>query len=95
MNNLTREQIENNNKALSNQLDKVTEDLFKAQEIASELKRQLDEKKATEQVSAWAIDRALEEKKLELSVDVLKRAGEYTAWIKASSATPPHLKEVA
>lgn len=49
-----------NNKALANQLDKITGELFKAQEIATDLKLQLDDKKHSEQLAGWAIDRALE-----------------------------------
>lgn len=67
------------NRSLSEQLDKVTNDLFKAQEIATELKLKLEDSKHSEQLAGWAIDRAIETAKLftnkpEVSDDIINLA---------------------
>lgn len=74
--------------------DKITEQLAKAQEIATELKNQLDEKKHSEQLGAWAIDRAIEAKKLDLSIEITPTAQQFCDWVMKSSAKP-NLKVVA
>ena len=56
--------LQQKNQALMNALDKAHTDLFKAQEIASDLKKQLESKKHSEQLSGWAIDRAIEAAKV-------------------------------
>lgn len=88
--------LEQKNKALSDQLDKITEDLFKLQEVAADLKNQLEEKKHTEQLAGWAIDRATkvyelgekaEQYTLEHNtVEILKSAARMTEWIMETSA---------
>lgn len=73
--------------------DKITDQLAKAQEIATELKKQLDEKKHSEQLGAWAIDRALELAKIDTETpweptDIAACAEEFCNWIMKSSAKP-------
>jgi len=93
------EQLEAKNAALSRELDKVTEEKFHAQEIATELKRQLEEVKHTEQLGGWAIDRALEFIKLKdskdhVASDVTQTAQHFCEWIKNSSAKSVEIKGV-
>jgi hypothetical protein len=78
--------LEAKNKALSNQLDKITDDLFKTQEIATDLKNKLDEKKHSEQLAGWAIDRAIETIKLQpnSALGVTDIAQSYCDWIMGS-----------
>lgn len=78
-------QLEQKNKALSQQLDKITEQLYAAQEIATDLKNQLDEKKHSEQLAGWAIDRALETAKLHPNEDIIATAQKYCDWIMESA----------
>lgn len=82
--------LQTKNKSLSDQLDKITADLFKMQDTAAELRNQLEEKKHTEQLAGWAIDRALETHKLAgpTSEQVTQTAQKFCDWIKASSAAP-------
>lgn len=75
--------------------DKITEQLAKAQEIATELKNQLDEKKHSEQLGAWAIDRAIEAKKLDLSIEITPTAQQFCDWVMASSAKHDFPQRVA
>lgn len=81
------------------ELDNVTEQLGKAQEIATELKERLDEKKHTEQLAGWAIDRAIETAKLSINPasgtsfistheTITKSAEAFCNWVIQSSARP-------
>lgn len=84
--------LEVKNKALSDQLDKVTADLFKLQDTAVELRNQLDEKKHSEQLAGWGIDRALEAHKLAddkpTPATITNTAQHMLDWIMSSSAKP-------
>lgn len=94
--------LQTKNKALENQLDKVTDDLFKAQEIATDLKNQIEEQKHSEQLGGWAIDRAIESLKLvpeqnatgSVNEVVIRIAHSYTKWIKDTSAVSRETKGV-
>ena len=69
------------------ELDKLTEQLAQAQEVGTKLKAQLDEKKHSEQLAGWAIDRAIEVAKLsQPSVDITVAAQSYCDWVMKSSA---------
>lgn len=78
------------NKSLANQLDKVTGDLFKAQEIATDLKLQLDDKKHSEQLAGWAIDRALE-----LAKHLIDKPQTVPALIKLANDICDGVKEIS
>lgn len=68
------------------ELEKVTDQLFKTQDQNKALVDAVEEKKHSEQLGAWAIDRAIEEKKINKDVDVLIRAQEFCEWVMKSSA---------
>lgn len=69
------------------ELDNVTDQLAKAQEIGTKLKNQLDEKKHSEQLAGWAIDRAIETAKLsDASTDIISTAQSYCDWVMETSA---------
>ena len=72
------------------ELDKLTEQLAQAQEVGTNLKAQLDEKKPSEQLAGWAIDRAIEVAKLRMenepAVDITAKAASFTQWVMESSA---------
>jgi uncharacterized Zn finger protein len=93
----TVEQLNLRNQALSKQLDKVTEDLFKAQELATEIKKKLDDRKHSEQLAGWAIDRAIETAKLMSAPDhiwhgedIIAIAAKYCEWaVESSSKVKP------
>lgn len=79
--------LEQKNQALSNQLDKVQGDLFKTQEIATDLKNRLETKLYSEKLAAWSIDRALEIGKrdnagIETAEHVIAAAEKFCKWIK-------------
>lgn len=78
------------NKSLSDQLDKITSDLFTMQETASKLKEKLESKSHDRQMKAWAVDRAIETlkaNKVEVATSeeaaniVIDLAETYCAWI--------------
>lgn len=83
--------LEQKNKSLSSELDKVTGELFTANDRITDLQNQLAEKKHSEQLAAWAIDRAIESFKVAVNPNVspaavIGCAQTYCDWIKASSA---------
>lgn len=82
------ELLEQKNKSLSDQLDKITSDLFKMQDIAADLKNKLDERKHSEQLAGWAIDRAIEVAKIKPSehTDIIALAAKFCKWAVESSA---------
>lgn len=79
--------LEQKNQALSNQLDKITNEKFKAQEIATDLKNRLETKLYSEKLAAWGIDRALETGRrdsanINTAEDVISAADKFCKWIK-------------
>lgn len=73
------------------ELEKVTGQLFKAQDQNKVLTEIIEEKKHTEQMGAWAIDRALETAKMNPSnpptpESVIDCAAKFAEWIMSSSA---------
>lgn len=82
--------LEQKNKSLSNELDKITADLFKMQEVAQDLKNRLDDKKHSEQLCGWAYDRATEAAKVSGNkyshIDLSEHAEEILDWVSAISS---------
>ena len=86
--------LEQKNKSLSNELDKITTQFFEMEAQAKDLHEKLLTRKHSEQLAGWAIDRALETYKLAQSADgtrsidadmVIKQAQQYCDWIVSSS----------
>jgi len=79
--------LEQKNKSLATELDKITGELFTAQDTITALQNKIAEKKHTEQLAAWAIDRALEAQKIGTQPDTITASAQsFCEWIKASSA---------
>jgi hypothetical protein len=80
------------NHGIMRELDKVTNQLHEAQDSAKELDEKLQERKHSEQLAGWAIDRALETAKLSprhmTAKEVIEEAATYCAWIISSSIQP-------
>lgn len=85
-----------NNAGIMRELDKVTGQLHEAQDSLTELNEKLAERKHSEQLAGWAIDRALETAKLNSakegfspkSEDVISDAAKFCDWIVSSSIQP-------
>lgn len=77
------------------ELEKVQAQLYAAQDDITALTQQLGEKKHSEQLGAWAIDRAVEVIKLRSNFvnpvtakDVTDVAAGLTEWVMETSAAP-------
>ena len=81
-----------NNKGIMRELDKVTGLLHEAQDNAKELSDKLAERKHSEQLAGWAIDRVIETVKLApchmTAKQVVQEAEVYCKWIVESSIQP-------
>lgn len=75
------------------ELDKITNQLFEERDANAELQNNLAERKHSEQLAGWAIDRALESKKIAgvggfTAQEVCIDAQTLCDWIVGNSAKP-------
>lgn len=91
---LTRAELEQRNKGMERELEKTHLELFKAQDKIKTLTDVVEEKKYTQQLAGWAIDRALETVKqsdpekrgLIAAKFVIGMAEEFAKWVSETSA---------
>lgn len=81
----TIQSLELKNKRLVGEIDKLQTQLFSAQDSITDLTAQLEEKKHSEQLAGWAIDRALQIRK-ESVESAIDDAEKLCAWVHNSSA---------
>lgn len=90
----TRADLEVKNKRLLGEIDQLQTQLFKANDQARALNDLLEEKKHSEQLAGWAIDRALQIRKENSTAEtVIADAEKFCAWVHSSSAKPPTLSD--
>lgn len=89
----TRDELQTKNKRLLGEIDALQTQTFTQSEQLRQMKEIIEEKRHTQQLAGWAIDRALEIAKLNgdkvASGNVIETAEKLCAWVHASSAREP------
>lgn len=106
--NITNIELEQRNKRLLGEIESLQKQIFDAHDTNKALNEILEEKKHSEQLAGWAIDRALELNKLLVQAQegaghkeirtvqgIIDDAQKLCDWIKESSAAPRKSKSSA